>query len=165
MAERKTPPLKPEEYDEFLVDLESKFKLKEGSLIPVLQTIQGKFGYIPKELLKEVSDRLNLQLSKLYGVATFYAQFSFTPKGKHIVKICHGTACHVKGSVRITDTIQSKLGIQIGETTNDGLFTIERVACFGCCSLAPVMMVDGKVFGHLSPDKAIKILNDYKEDK
>lgn len=134
-----------------------------GSLIPLLQTTQQRFGYLPKEALAEISQYIEVPLSRAYGVATFYAQFRFIPIGKYLVKNCHGTACHVKGAVNISQAISEKLGIEEGQTTEDRLVTLDRVACLGCCSLAPVIMIDDKVYGKLTPNKVRRLMKKLKE--
>ncbi len=136
-----------------------------SSLIPLLQKTQEKFGYLPKEALQQISRYLGVPLSRVYGVATFYAQFRFEPLGKYVIKICHGTACHVNGAVNISQAITEELGIEEGQTTKNGLVTLERVACLGCCSLAPTIMINEKVFGKLTPDKVRKLIRQLKEGK
>ncbi|MCD6559765.1 MAG: NADH-quinone oxidoreductase subunit NuoE [Palaeococcus sp.] len=136
-----------------------------SSLIPLLQKTQENFGYLPREALEEISKYLNIPLSRVYGVATFYAQFRFEPLGKYVVRICHGTACHVNGAVNISQAIREEVGIEEGQTTEDGLITLERVACLGCCSLAPVIMINDKVFGKLTPEKVRKLMKKLKEGK
>jgi len=131
---------------------------KSSSLIPLLQKVQAEHGYLPHEELERLSQELNVPLSRIYGVATFFTQFRFTPLGKYVVKICHGTACHVNGAEQISEAITGKVGVKEGETTNDQEITLERVACLGCCSLSPVIMVNGKVFGNLDGKKAVKII-------
>ena len=157
------------EYPEFpLVDLSlmddliSKFRKKKGNLIPLLQGTQALFGYIPREAFFKLNKETGLSLSELYGVATFYAQFRLSPSGKHIIKMCHGTACHVQNVTAITDELFDFLEIKDGETTSDGLFTLETVACLGCCSLAPVMMVDEETYGKLTPKEALKIIKEIR---
>ncbi|HPO50687.1 MAG TPA: NADH-quinone oxidoreductase subunit NuoE, partial [Spirochaetota bacterium] len=121
------------------------------------------FGYLSNESMKEIADALGISSAEVYGVATFYAQFRFTPVGKHIIKVCHGTACHV-GGVKILDAmLKSKLGIDAGETTKDGIFSIQQVACLGCCSLAPVVMIGNTTYGQLTNDKFSKIIDSYYE--
>jgi len=134
---------------------------QQAALIPILQQVQDEYGYLPHKALEYIVEHSEITKTELYGVATFYKQFRFIPVGKHLIKICHGTACHVKGAQQITKTIIEELGIQSGETTNDGLFSLETVACLGCCSLAPVMMVDDTVYGRLTVDSVKKILKDY----
>lgn len=141
-----------------------RYPAKPSSLIPMLQASQERFGYLPREVMAKIADRLKLSESKVYGVATFYAQFRFEPLGDHVIKICHGTACHVKGADNMGETIENELGIKTGETTEDGVFTLERVACLGCCSLAPVIMVDDTAHGNLDRDKVKNVLNKYKEN-
>jgi len=136
-----------------------------SSLIPLLQKTQENFGYLPREALEEISRYLKVPLTRVYGVATFYAQFRFEPLGKYVVRICHGTACHVNGAVNISQAIKEEVGIEEGQTTEDGLITLERVACLGCCSLAPVIMINDKVFGKLTPEKVRKLMKKLKEGK
>lgn len=139
-----------------------KYKGKKGNLIPLLQGTQDIFGYIPKEAFQKISDEAGIKLSDIYGVATFYAQFRLNPVGKHIVKVCHGTACHVQNANEVTESLQDALKIKDGETTEDGLFTLESVACLGCCSLAPVMMIGDETFGKLDGKQAVKIVKNIK---
>ncbi|WP_456449891.1 NADH-quinone oxidoreductase subunit NuoE [Palaeococcus sp. (in: euryarchaeotes)] len=141
------------------------YEQNPSSLIPLLQKTQENFGYLPKEALEEISRYLGVPLSRVYGVATFYAQFRFEPLGKYVIKICHGTACHVNGAVNISQAIKEELGIEEGQTTEEGLVTLERVACLGCCSLAPVIMINNKVFGKLTPEKVRKLMKKLKEGK
>ncbi|HNS18311.1 MAG TPA: NADH-quinone oxidoreductase subunit NuoE [Bacteroidales bacterium] len=139
-----------------------KYKDKKGNLIPLLQGAQDLYGYIPREVFEKISRVSGLKLSDLYGVATFYAQFRLHPVGKKIIKVCHGTACHVQNASTITDSIKESLGVKDGETTEDGLFTLESVACLGCCSLAPVMMVAGEVYGKLTGKDAVRIIREIR---
>ena len=140
----------------------SSYEKTLGSLIPLLQATQEKYGYLPANKLVDISEYLNVPLSRIYGVATFYAQSRFTPLGKFVVKVCHGTACHVNGAVNISEVIKDELKIEDGETTEDGLATLERVACLGCCSLAPVIMINDKVYGKLTKDSVRKIIKKLK---
>lgn len=137
-----------------------KYKGSKGRLIPLLQGTQDIFGYIPNDAFLKLHQDANLELNEMYGVATFYSQFRLTPAGKYIVKMCHGTACHVQSVTAITDGLLDHLEIKDGETTPDGLFTVETVACLGCCSLAPVMMVGEETYGKLNPAKALKIIKE-----
>ena len=130
----------------------------KGNVIPLLQKTQDIFGYLPVEAMREIAVVTGRSPSEIYGVATFYAQFRFTPMGKHVMKICHGTACHVQGADSLDTVIENKLGVAPGNNTADGEFTIERVACLGCCSLAPVVMIDGEVYGRLTGDKLGRIV-------
>ncbi len=130
-------------------------------LIPVLQKVQGELGYLPEEAVSEIARFLDISGNEVYGVASFYAQFRFERQGEHIIKVCEGTACHVGGGTRILDEVERELGIQSGETTKDYKFSLERVACVGCCALAPVVVVDNTVCGKMTPSKAKKILAKY----
>ncbi len=134
---------------------------RRGSVIPVLQKVQERIGYLPPEVMKRIGERLGVPPAQIFGVASFYAQFRMEPVGRYIVKVCHGTACHVQGAGTITDAICDELGVADGATTEDGKFTVESVACLGCCSLAPVIMVEGKTYGRLTPDEARKIVREY----
>ena len=131
----------------------------EGSLISILQKAQEVYGYLSSELLAYIADRTGIKPAKVLGVATFYSQFKFSPPGRHLILLCQGTACHVNGSPEIEEAICDHLGISEGETTADGLFTLNSVACLGCCSLSPVMMIDGEAYGSLTPAKTRKILD------
>jgi len=131
---------------------------ERGDLIPVLQDIQKTLGYITREAMTETARFLNIPESTVYGVVTFYAQFHLTRQGKHRVKVCLGTACHVRGGQAIMEAVEKKLGIKPGETTEDFQFSAERVACFGSCALAPVMVLDGKVHAKMTPQKAAALL-------
>ena len=124
-----------------------------GNLIPILQRIQEKLGYLPPEAIRRVARHLHLTAGEVYGVATFYNQFRFHPPGKHPIKVCLGTACHVRGGEIILENFERKLGIRDGQTTEDREFSIDRVACVGCCALAPVALVEEKVHGHMAPSK------------
>ena len=135
-----------------------KYKNKRGNLIPLLQGTQEIFGYIPDVAFQKLSKETGIELSDMYGVATFYAQFRLNPVGKHIIKVCHGTACHVQNANSITDAIQEHLKIKDGETTENRVFTLESVACLGCCSLAPVIMIGDETYGKLTGNKAVKII-------
>ena len=129
-----------------------------GSLITILQETQEAYGYLPMEAMEYIAQRTGTPLANIVGVATFYAQFRLEPVGKYLIMLCQGTACHVNGSELIASAIADELGITDGQTTKDGLFTLEHVACLGCCSLSPVMMINGTTYGRLTPDKAKKIL-------
>ena len=134
-----------------------------GSLITILQKAQEIYGYLPKDVMYHVAEKIGTTPAEVMGVATFYAQFRLTPIGKYLIMSCQGTACHVNGSERVSAAISAHLGIENGQTTEDGLFTLERVACLGCCSLAPVIMINGEAYGNLTPEKAIAILKDIRE--
>ena len=132
------------------------YSRQRQSLIPILQKVQETLGYLPEEAISEIAHFLGLSESEIYGVASFYAQFRFERQGEHVVKVCQGTACHVRGGRRILQAVEHKLGIQPGGTTEDYKFSLERVACFGSCALAPVMVVDKTVYGRMTPEKAKK---------
>lgn len=138
----------------------------DGSLITILQHTQDIYGYLPVDVIYHIADRIGESPAKVMGVATFYSQFRLKPVGKYLIMLCQGTACHVNGSQKIEKAIVEELGISDGETTDDGLFTLKNVACLGCCSLSPVMMINGETYGRLTPDKAKQILRDLaaKED-
>ncbi len=130
-----------------------------GALIPVLQAAQNEFGYLPSEVLAAIAERLDVPLSQVYGVVTFYSQFYLNPRGKHIIRCCDGTACHVRGTPKIVEALENRLGIGAGETTPDHLFTLEVVYCLGSCALAPVVVVDGTVMGAVTPDRMLKVVD------
>lgn len=135
---------------------------RKEMVIPVLQKIQEHFGFLPRPAMEQVSRRMRIPLSRLYGVATFYAQFKMKPRGRYIIRVCKGTACHIQGSPKISGRIEELLGIESGETTDDLRFTLEEVACIGACALAPVIMINDDPHGRLSPDKIEEILEGYK---
>ena len=134
----------------------------EGSLITILQKAQEIYGYLPIDVIYHVAEATGNSPAKVLGVATFYTQFRLQPIGKYLIMQCQGTACHVNGSERIASAITEELGIKDGETTEDGLFTLSNVACLGCCSLSPVMMINGEVYGRLTPDVIPGIIEKYK---
>ena len=134
----------------------------KGALMPVLQEIQDAYGYIPEPTVHLVADRLNVYSSQIYGVLTFYAQFHLEPRGKYIIRVCMGTACHVKGAGRIGDTLKDRLGIGHAETTEDLKFTAEFVACIGACGMAPVIMVNDATYGSMTVQKMDEVINKYK---
>jgi|WetSurSiteA1Bulk_404760.scaffolds.fasta_scaffold70644_1 NADH:ubiquinone oxidoreductase subunit E len=136
---------------------------KPENLIPMLQRTQRAWGFLPEWALLEISGYIGLPPAKVFGVATFYAQFRLQPIGRHIIRVCRGTACHVRGSNRILKQIQSRLHVTAGETTRDRLFTLETVACFGSCALAPVMVLDDRVYGRMNSSKAMAILDEFRE--
>lgn len=135
--------------------------IRPASLIPVLQDIQAEYGYLPREALDVVGSELNVSVSQIYGVTTFYKQFRLTPQGEYMIKVCHGTACHVAGAEGVSVALRADLDVEDGETTDDMAFTLESVACLGCCSLAPVITVGEDTHGRLSPDKAVKVVSKY----
>lgn len=135
----------------------------KGSLITILQKTQDIYGYLPKDAIIYISERTGIAKSEIMGVATFYTQFRLTSVGKYLIMLCQGTACHVNSSELILQTIKDELGIEDGETTEDGLFSLKCVACLGCCSLSPVMMINESTYGSLTPEKTKKILKELRE--
>jgi len=138
-----------------------KFRGQEGALIPALQEAQGIYGYLPEEVLVHVSQGLKIPLSRIYGVVTFYAQFYTTKRGRHTVRVCRGTACHVRGGKNVLKSVQQFLGIGENESTPDFKFTFETVACLGACALSPVLLVNKTYYGKLTPAKVERILKQY----
>ncbi len=146
-----------------LIDhLIEKYKHKKGNMIPLLQGAQTIYGYIPKAVFEKLAYETGLSLSDMYGVATFYAQFRLNPVGKYIIKVCHGTACHVQNATKISEALVESLKVADGGTTEDRLFTLESVACLGCCSLAPVMMIQDNTYGKLTGAEAVRIVKDIR---
>lgn len=136
-----------------------------GELIPLLQSAQEHFGYIPERAIKYISSVTNIPEATVYGVITFYSQFRLQPMGKHPIRMCVGTACHVAGAQALVETVQDELGVEVNGTTEDGLFTLFKVACIGCCSLAPVMMIDEETHGKLTPAETRKILRRLRREE
>ena len=141
-----------------------KCRGERGALMPVLHAAQNIYGYLPSEGQSVIAEELNIPLAEVYGVATFYSQFSLTPKGKHKISICLGTACYVKGSDKILEAVEHELRVRCGECTPDKKFSIESCRCVGACGLAPVMIIDGEVYGRLKPDDVKGILDKYMQD-
>ena len=144
-------------------DVLDKYAGVKGSLISILQKTQEIYGYIPIDAVYHIAERTGLTPAKIMGVATFYSQFRFQAVGKYLIMICKGTACYVNGAERIVDAVKEELGIGDNETTADGLFSLSLVSCLGCCSLAPVMMINEDTYGSLTPEKVVKILRDIKQ--
>ncbi len=136
---------------------------ERGSLIAILQETQEIYGYLPKDVMYHIAEQIGTTPAEVLGVATFYSQFRLAPIGKYLIMSCQGTACHVNGSERVSKAITSYLGIKNGQTTPDHLFTLEHVACLGCCSLAPVIMINGEAYGNLTPESAVAILKEIRE--
>ena len=153
-----------QEQEQKLLEVIAQNKDLPGALLPVLHEAQEIYGYLPIEVQQMVADGLGISLSEVYGVATFYSRFSLTPKGKHKISVCLGTACYVKGSDKILAEVEKKLGIKSGECTPDGLFSIDSCRCVGACGLAPVMTVNGVVHAAMTPEKAAKLLGELKEE-
>ena len=136
---------------------------KQSDLIPILQEVQSRFGYLPEEAMQRVAQFVGLSASQVYGVATFYAQFRLKPGGRRTIRICQGTACHVQGGAQILAVIEKELGVAPGGTTPDGVFTLETVACLGACALAPNMTIDNEMYGQLTPEQTLDILTEIAE--
>jgi NADP-reducing hydrogenase subunit HndA len=149
------------EQEEQLLTVISEMRDEKGSLMPIMQKAQDIYGYLPYEVQKIISDTMNVPMEKIYGVATFYSQFNLYPKGEYKISVCLGTACYVKGSGEIYDKLIEKLGIQGGECTMDGKFSLDACRCIGACGLAPVMMINDDVYGRLTPDELDGILAKY----
>ncbi len=141
----------------------TRYEASSANLIPVLQDIQDEFNYLPKDELKVVAGRLQVPLTQVYSVATFFKMFSLEPKGRHQVRVCLGTACHLRGGQRLVETVSRRLGVEMGHATEDLQFSLETVGCLGSCAQAPLMMIDDKYFGRMSVDKVPKILKPYKK--
>lgn len=142
-----------------------KYGKVKGSLINILQATQDIYGYLPLQALNYISDNTDNKKSVIYGVATFYTQFRLKPIGKYLILQCQGTACHVNGSKEVSQALCEELNITPGQTTEDGMFTLEDVSCLGCCSLAPVMMVNGEAYGNLTPESAVKIIRNIRKEE
>ena len=140
----------------------AKHKGKKGNLIPLLQGAQELYGFISQAAFEKLAFETGIPLSDMFGVATFYAQFRLSPVGKNIIKVCHGTACHVQNAVEISESLEEALKIKDGQTTEDRFFTLESVACLGCCSLAPVMMIGDQTYGKLTGNEAVKIVKNIR---
>ncbi len=146
-----------------LDDVLNKYANSSSNLITILQNAQNIYGYLPKDVMYCIAEKVGVSPAEVMGVATFYSQFRLSPIGKYLIMSCQGTACHVNGSERISAAISEYLGIGNGETTEDGLFTLENVACLGCCSLAPVIMINGEAYGNLTPDSAVAVLKNIQK--
>ena len=152
------------EKDKFLEDLFNTYLPEKDNLIQILNEVQEHYGYVPMEVQKEISEFLDVPMAEIYGVVTFYSRFSLEPQGKYKISVCLGTACFVKGSQKIMDRLTEKLGIGPGETTKDGLFTIEQTRCVGACGLAPVFTVNGEVYGKATVKKLDEVIEKLKEE-
>jgi len=141
--------------------LENYTEKDRSSLIPILQDIQNEYGYLPEEVLSSISEFVGIPFASVYGVATFYNQFRLTPLGKYVIRVCRGTACHVKSSANILIALETELGISAGATTRDKIFTLETVACIGACSIAPVININEEYFGRLTVQEIPKIIKKY----
>lgn len=162
-ADKKTVPFNgTEEQKQQLLQMIAELKDQRGSLMPILQKAQDIYGYLPIEVQTMISDETGIPLEKIYGVATFYSQFSLYPKGKYQISVCLGTACYVKGSGDVYNKLMEKLGIEGGQCTPDGKFSLDACRCVGACGLAPVMTINGEVYGKLTVDKIDEILAKYE---
>jgi len=146
-----------------LAEVIEKHKDMQGALIPVLHEAQAIYGYLPYEVMRKIADGLGIPVAKVYGVVTFYSQFSLDKKGKYRINVCMGTACYVKGSADILNKFREELGIEVGECTEDGMFSLESCRCVGACGLAPVVMVNDDVYGKLVPEDVVGIIKKYAE--
>ncbi|MBE6142160.1 MAG: NAD(P)H-dependent oxidoreductase subunit E [Erysipelotrichaceae bacterium] len=146
-----------------ITDIVNRYKDEETPLMMILEAIQREYGYIPLEVQELVSEQLNIPVAEIYGVVTFYSLFSLTPKGKNVIGVCLGTACYVKGSQLVMDKFSELLGIKPGETTADGLFTLDALRCIGACGIAPAISINGKVYPKVEVNKVQSIINEYKE--
>jgi NADH-quinone oxidoreductase subunit E len=145
---------------DFVVD---QYGCNRDSLISILQDIQAEYRYLPEEVIRQVAKRLDLPLIQVYGVATFFKAFSLKPRGDHLVRVCLGTACHVRGAPAVLDEVKRQLGVETGDTTKDMKFTLETVNCLGACALGPLLVIDDKYQGQMSPGKIKKALRDYNK--
>lgn len=149
---------------EKLKNILQEFKSMKGSLIPALHEVQQLYGYLPEEALQVVSELLNIPTTEIYGVASFYHLFSLEPKGKHIIRVCLGTACYVKGGQNLLNRLSQELNVEVGKTSSDGKFTLESTRCLGACGLAPVMTIDDKVYAKVTLEDVGRILYEYIEE-
>lgn len=149
---------------ELLSGIIAKYKDREGSLIQVLHAAQSVFGYLPFEVQRQIAEGLDMPLSEVSGVVSFYSFFSTQPKGKHTIRVCLGTACYVRGGKKVLERLQELLGIDVGDTTDDRIFTLEVARCIGSCGLAPAMMIDDTVYKQVNPEKLSAILSPYYKD-
>ncbi len=148
-----------------LKEVIAEHKDQAGGLMPILQKAQNIYGYLPIEVQTMIADGLGISLSEVYGVVTFYSQFSLTPKGEHRISVCLGTACYVKGSDKVLEAVEKRLGIKSGECTPDGMFSVDSCRCVGACGLAPVMLVDDDVYGKVTPEQVDSIIDSYLSKK
>ena len=142
-----------------------KHNVEAGAVIPILQEIQATYGYVPPVAIQRIAENINVPVSEIFGIVTFYSQFRLEPIGQYLIKICHGTACHLCGAEMVAQTVSQVTGAKEGETSEDDLFTIERVACLGCCSLAPCMIINDEAYGQLTPEAIGKIINEIRKQE
>ena len=153
-----------QELEERFTDLLDHYRGQPGALVPLLQGAQAIFGYLPEHIMRRVAEAAGEPLSKAVGVATFYSQFRLHPHAKHTIRCCHGTACHVSGATRISEELEKYLGIEAGENTPDMLYTIEEVHCVGACGMAPVVMINDRAHGKLTPEKAVEVVKTFRAE-
>jgi len=159
------PEITQEKMDElkaFIADCSQK-EYPDSYLIAVLHKVQGLFGYLPREVMDQVADLMQIPTAHIWGVATFYHYFNLKPIGKHTISVCLGTACYVKGAAEILEAIKRELGIQVGQTTEDMMFTLQEARCLGACGIAPVIMIDDKIYGELDAKKVVAVINQYRK--
>jgi NADH-quinone oxidoreductase subunit E len=142
-----------------------KHNVEPGAVIPILQEIQEAYGHVPPVAIQRVAEHMNIPASEIYGIVTFYAQFRLQPLGKNLVRVCHGTACHLSGAEMVAEALAQATGAKEGETSPDDLFTVERVACLGCCSLAPCIMVNNETHGRLTPESVSKLVAEMRKQE
>ncbi|MEN6358177.1 MAG: NADH-quinone oxidoreductase subunit NuoE [Armatimonadota bacterium] len=148
-----------------VLDIIEECGTKESSLIPILQKVQDEYRYLPEEILAFIATALDVPPATVFGVATFYAQFSLEPKGKYLIRVCDGTACHVRGNKTIIDAIRNKIGLKDGQrTTKDMRYTLETVSCLGACGLAPAVVINDKIYGHMTPDKVVAAIDELEKE-
>ena len=148
---------------EILAGILERYESDQSAIIAILQDIQENYGYLPREVLTQVSGELNIPISRVMSLATFFKAFSLKPRGEHMIKVCVGTACHVRGAQPVLDEIKRQLGIEAGETTEDMQFTLETVNCLGACALGPIMVIDDEYYGEMSPGKVKAVINSYQK--
>ena len=153
---------KMDELRDFIEEVNQK-EYAQSYLIAVLHKVQSIFGYLPQEMMDEVAEKMQIPTAHIWGVATFYHYFSLKPIGKHVVSVCMGTACYVKGADKVLEAIKKHLGLEVGGTTEDKLFTLQEARCLGACGIAPVVMIDDKIYGELDSKKTIDLLNQYRK--
>ena len=161
MAKKETGRAEPDVDLGRLEPVIDKYRDEQGAIIPMLQAAQDIYGYLPIAVMERIAEVGGVAPTQIYGIVTFYAQFQLVPVGENILRVCHGTACHVNGAGKISDTVSAVLGIPEGDTTEDGKFTLRSVACLGCCSLAPAIMINDTTYGRLTPRKVSKILESF----
>jgi len=151
--------------EDTIKNIVEKYHGEKSALISILQDVQKEYSFLPKDALSLLSEEMEVPLSRVYEVSTFYNSFSLVPRGRHVIEVCAGTACHVKGGPKLRSRLEAELNIECGETTEDRMFTLEEVRCLGCCSLAPVVKVDSDIYAYLEEDKIPGILENYREER